>query len=270
MEHYERISPKKDNKGRFISDNAPRIKRIKKECDNPDCDVIIELTPYRFGLTKHHFCSLECRNKSSKIFCRTDQLHTPQAIQKMANKKKGKPSWNKGVPMKESSRKKMIASKTKLSNEERQEHRYQSQLRYYNKKKSEPQYRINMAMSQSIYASLSGKKDYRKWMELAGYTLEDLMTHLESQFAESMTWNNYGHGVDKWNIDHIIPKNLWEYENPQDREFKQCWALANLQPMWMSDNCRKRDRIQSVETLHEAYPTGYEEKVRHSQGWEKR
>ena len=34
-----------------------------------------------------------------------------------------------------------------------------------------------------------------------------------------------------WEIDHIIPLNLFNYESEQDEQFKICWSLANLRPL---------------------------------------
>lgn len=61
---------------------------------------------------------------------------------------------------------------------------------------------------------------------------------MESQFRNGMKWNNMG----AWHIDHIVPKSRFHYEKPEDPEFKVCWGLANLQPLWAKDNLSKRDR----------------------------
>jgi hypothetical protein len=66
------------------------------------------------------------------------------------------------------------------------------------------------------------------------------MAHLEKQFTNGMTWENR----NEWHIDHIIPQSLWKYETYDDREFKQCWALCNLQPLWAEDNLSKGNRIK--------------------------
>ena len=54
-----------------------------------------------------------------------------------------------------------------------------------------------------------------------------------------MCWDNYG----KWHIDHIIPKSVYNYTKPEHTDFKRCWALKNLQPLWASDNLSKNDKI---------------------------
>jgi hypothetical protein len=52
-----------------------------------------------------------------------------------------------------------------------------------------------------------------------------------------MSWSNYG----KWHIGHIRPKASFEFENVDDEDFKACWSLNNLQPMWARKNIKKSD-----------------------------
>jgi hypothetical protein len=103
-----------------------------------------------------------------------------------------------------------------------------------------PKYRIDDNFSQAIRCALKGRKGGRKWEDLVGYTLFDLMSHLEALFHPGMTWENYGQYG--WHIDHIKPKSLFKYETPEEEEFKKCWSLENLQPLWAEDNIRKGNR----------------------------
>ena len=96
-------------------------------------------------------------------------------------------------------------------------------------------------MSSVLNTSLKGKKAGRHWESLVGYTVEDLIKHLESQFNEKMSWNNWG---IYWQIDHIKPKSFFKYEKPEDEEFKKCWALENLQPLEKIANLNKGNRYE--------------------------
>ena len=81
------------------------------------------------------------------------------------------------------------------------------------------------------------------------WSISDLKTHLESKFQPGMSWNNYGRYG--WHIDHVIPicacdnngnyifKNL---KNPNSDDFKKCWSLDNLQPLWAKDNLKKSNK----------------------------
>ncbi|MDE2107203.1 MAG: hypothetical protein KGL39_58945 [Patescibacteria group bacterium] len=72
-----------------------------------------------------------------------------------------------------------------------------------------------------------------------GCTILELKAHLESKFQPGMTWDNWGKGKGKWNIDHVIPLAAF---NLSDRQhiILACYYL-NLQPLWFEDNVRKRD-----------------------------
>jgi len=74
------------------------------------------------------------------------------------------------------------------------------------------------------------------------YDIDDVIRHLESQFQEGMSWDNYGRGLGKWSIDHIVPDANFNYKQYGDEEFIECWSLDNLQPMWHEENSSKGDR----------------------------
>jgi len=56
-----------------------------------------------------------------------------------------------------------------------------------------------------------------------------------------MTWDNYGR--NGWHIDHIIPISFFEFKSVNDTEFKYCWNLNNLQPLWESENISKGNKL---------------------------
>lgn len=97
---------------------------------------------------------------------------------------------------------------------------------------------IHHSMSREIGKSLKDGKSGRSWESLVGYAVEDLMTHLESQFTKGMTWDNYG----SWHIDHIKPISHFKVETTEDPEFLECWSLWNLQPLWAFDNHSKNNK----------------------------
>src|SRR3546814_3330220 len=53
----------------------------------------------------------------------------------------------------------------------------------------------------TLFRSLGDGKNGRSWEILVGYTVADLMAHLERQFLPGMSWDNRG----EWHIDHIRP-----------------------------------------------------------------
>lgn len=87
---------------------------------------------------------------------------------------------------------------------------------------------LSHTISSAIYRVLRGIKSDRHWEDLVSYSIQELKKHLESQFDENMTWDNMG---SYWEIDHIIPLNLFHYNTEQDEQFKICWSLVNLRPL---------------------------------------
>lgn len=108
----------------------------------------------------------------------------------------------------------------------------------YSKKqrKNNPQLRLNNSISAGISQSINNKSG-RHWENLVGYTIKQLKQRLKANFKKGMTWDNYG----EWHIDHKKPKSLFNYTNSDKQAFKDCWALANLQPLWAEENIRKHN-----------------------------
>lgn len=66
-------------------------------------------------------------------------------------------------------------------------------------------------------------------------------------FDNNMNWGNYG---EYWEIDHIIPQNLFDIVTAEDRDFRICWSLMNLRPLEKSLNrCRPKDGSDISEDL---------------------
>lgn len=111
--------------------------------------------------------------------------------------------------------------------------------RHYLKHRKTPMARLNSSISFCIRLSLKGEKGGRHWENLVGYTLYDLKKHIEEQFTDGMSWDNYG----EWHIDHILPKSIFYFTNTDDYDFQRCWALSNLRPLWKTDNLHKSAKI---------------------------
>jgi len=107
--------------------------------------------------------------------------------------------------------------------------------------RNNPIYKLNHNISNAISTSLHGKKDGLHWEELVGYTQKDLRNHLEKQFRDGMTWENYGR--NGWHIDHRIPKSIFNITSYKSKGFKACWALDNLQPLWAKENSEKNNKL---------------------------
>jgi hypothetical protein len=107
------------------------------------------------------------------------------------------------------------------------------------KRRSTIKGKLDHRMSTAILRVLRGEKAGTHWEVLVGYDVSRLMKSIEKQFKEDMSWSNYG----KWHIDHKIPLTAFNYERPEDIDFKRCWSLKNLQPLWAKENISKSDKV---------------------------
>lgn len=107
------------------------------------------------------------------------------------------------------------------------------------RRKTDPKWKLQRTISNYIYQSLCGRKLGKHWEDLVGYNIDELKEHLEKQFSKGMTWDNHG----EWHIDHKIPIAVHNFTKPEHEDFKKCWALKNLQPLWARDNLIKHARL---------------------------
>jgi len=111
------------------------------------------------------------------------------------------------------------------------------------KRRKTPRGTLDHRMEVSIRKSLKGMKRGKKWEKLVGYTIDELVEHLEKQFKNGMSWTKFLDG--EIHLDHRIPKSWFYYEKPEDEEFKKCWALKNLQPLEKLENLSKGNRYSN-------------------------
>lgn len=104
-----------------------------------------------------------------------------------------------------------------------------------NRRQTDPKFAINARMKAMVSNVLRGEKNGRSWRELVGYTADELLRHLERQFLPGMTWENRS----RWQIDHILPVSSFTFQTAEDDEFRACWALTNLRPLWKEKNREK-------------------------------
>lgn len=68
---------------------------------------------------------------------------------------------------------------------------------------------------------------------ILGCSWADAKAHIESQFKEGMTWENYG--FYGWHADHIVPLASAKTQE----EVEALCHYTNLQPLWWYDNLSK-------------------------------
>jgi hypothetical protein len=110
-----------------------------------------------------------------------------------------------------------------------------------NRKARDPLYKLITNFRTAIWTVLkeSNVDKYGHYFDILQYTPEELINHLEKQFKDDMTWDNYG----IWHVDHKLPITSFDIQEMGDEEFMKCWCLDNLQPMWGEENIRKSNKI---------------------------
>lgn len=103
-----------------------------------------------------------------------------------------------------------------------------------------PRGKLNNAVRSGVHRGLKrGAKGRVRTFSLLGYSIAELMAHLEAMFQDGMTWENYG----AWHIDHVIPISVFNFDSPLDIDFKRAWDLSNLRPLWAKDNRVKHAKL---------------------------
>lgn len=106
------------------------------------------------------------------------------------------------------------------------------------RRRTVPKANLDHRMSTMFNLALKGKKAGRRWESLVDYSIADLIRHIERQFLKGMSWSNMG----EWHVDHVLPKSMFKYDDENSEEFKACWSLTNLRPLWSKDNLEKHAR----------------------------
>lgn len=105
------------------------------------------------------------------------------------------------------------------------------------KRQTDPIYRFRSSFVHlmSLYRKRTGYTGGKGTWEMVGCDFETFLVHIQSQFEEGMTMENYGHGEGCWNIDHIIPISAAK----TDEDVERLNHYTNLRPMWAVDNYKK-------------------------------
>lgn len=105
-----------------------------------------------------------------------------------------------------------------------------------NRIKIDPQYRISINLRNRLLSAMKKNSKTGSAIRDLGCTIPELKLHLEKQFREGMTWDNYGR--KGWQIDHI--KQLKEFDLTNRQQFLEAVHYINLQPLWWYENLAKR------------------------------
>lgn len=111
------------------------------------------------------------------------------------------------------------------------------------KLKQNPGYVLHRRVKARVRSLLTGRS-FGVVEDILGYTRDELVARIESQFTERMSWEVLATGAI--HIDHIRPVSSFDFTTEDCEGFKACWALSNLRPMWALENQRKGNRWESA------------------------
>lgn len=198
---------------------------IEKECIR--CKKVKPVLGFRKDRSRHdglHPWCKECGREAYRKWARTNPKKCRET----------KIKWQKANPEK-------CRERARRWREVNREKRLEDAKEYQRKRRSTPNGRLNDSMGKAIRYALKSEKAGRSWESLVGYSVHDLVKHLEKQFTEGMSWEKLIRG--EIHIDHIIPISVFNFKTPDDIDFKKCWALKNLQPLWANENFSKNARL---------------------------
>jgi hypothetical protein len=104
---------------------------------------------------------------------------------------------------------------------------------------SDPLFRLTKNTRKMVSRYMLNGKCMRT-QQIIGCTYEELKLHIEQQFTEGMTWDNYG--INGWHVDHIKPLAMASTEE----EIILSNHYTNLQPLWCLDNLSKGATFEGV------------------------
>ncbi len=232
-------SKKTQNKNQYsyyINENISNITNINNlNCINCGDELTIKEKAFR-GRNKS-ICS-ECRENNEITVSKEINKNCIECNCDLTEEEQQRKHMYKNICLKcLESRKKNYKKNYKLLNPEKtkaQKNRYKR-----NRIKRDPTFKILHRLRTRILLVLNGKKKAESSMNLLGCTADDFKKHIESQFKDDMSWENYG--IKGWHIDHIRPCASFDLSIAEEQ--KKCFHYTNLQPLWWFDNLSKRDKI---------------------------
>jgi len=109
----------------------------------------------------------------------------------------------------------------------------------YKRRREKIEFKIRGNLANRLRSAIKNNSKSEKTELLIGCSFEFLKKHIESQWSEGMSWDNYT--TKGWHIDHIIP--CASFDLSKEEEQKKCFHYTNLQPLWWYDNLSKHSKL---------------------------
>lgn len=133
----------------------------------------------------------------------------------------------------------------RLTNAERYKMRYSMDTQFNMKERMRRQIKkakTKDGIGDCIRGAINREGKSNKVEQELGYSIDELMAHLQRLFTKGMTVDKLRSG--EIHVDHIMPKA--SYDLTDHDEWVECWSLSNLQPLWALDNLTKSAKILTL------------------------
>jgi len=155
---------------------------------------------------------------------------------------------------KKSARKYYSNHKEEISRKQKEEKRWlgdsykENRRTYYiNSLKEDENHKLGSRLYSQLNYLVRSRSKYLPVCDVLGCSAPVFKWFLEHQFyphpesGEFMAWDNYGRGLERWHIDHIIPLSFFDLSD--EKQLKHAFHISNMQPLWGVDNIEKHTSI---------------------------
>ena len=198
----------------------------------------------KYSKTGYDYACVQCREQGRKDVLNQLKLENPQEYNERIRKLKNKKRVYVPEKRKEYIRKKIsedpdyFSSRMKLYREKNRG-KIKNYKKEYNKIKNKTDILVRIARTLRDKVRVTIKKTkatkFAHTKELVGCSFEELKLHIEKQFTEGMSWEEFNSG--RIHIDHFLP--CCSFNLVDEEEQRKCFHYTNLRPLWAEDNLRK-------------------------------
>lgn len=209
--------------------------KIETNCANPLCNKIITKHPSLLKPYKKSYCSHECRTAIKGWNYRPPQKVTVQCsyCEKAIET----------IPCKAIMYEKHFCKGTDCFARWRSDNtKGESNANYHG---GIPEMRIiRKRIAAAMRKAIRQEKAGRTWESLVEYSMADLIDRLKETIPDGYSWeNDFINGKGVLHIDHMKPMSSFRFETAEDDNFKQCFALENLQLLPAIENMKKSAKL---------------------------
>ena len=111
--------------------------------------------------------------------------------------------------------------------------------KYRDRKKNDPVFKLECNVRSRVYQGLKHNTKSSSIQDIIGCSFEQLKAHLEKQFNDKMSWENYG---TYWHLDHIKPISLFDLANRD--QLHEAFNYMNCQPLEAKENLKKSNKYE--------------------------